>query len=178
MWKQFSLRGTYKWYDILPRLISEYNNAIHRSIKMKPIDVTSNDEKKLVGLLNKNQCKTKKPKFKIGDFVRISKLKPIFEKGYTPNWSPEIFTITKVQKTRPVTYRIKDYQNEYVKGSFYEFELLKAKIPDFYLIEKVIRRRGDQVLVKWLGFDEIHNSWIIPGNANILAGKQTYQVLL
>lgn len=160
MWKKFSLRGTYKWYDLLPRLISEYNNTIHRSIKMKPKEVTVNHEEELVKLLNKCEYRVKKPKFRIGDSVRISKLKPVFEKGYTPNWSPEIYTVIKVQKTRPITYKIKDYQNEPIEGSFYEFELLKAKIPDYYLIEKVIRKRGNQVLVKWLGFDKSHNSWI------------------
>ena len=160
MWKRFSLQGNYKWYDVLPELIAEYNNTIHRSIGMKPKDVTSSHEENLVKLLNKSNCKAKKPIFKIGDHVRVSRLKPIFEKGYTPNWSPEIFTVVKVQKTKPVTYKLKDYQNQQLDGGFYEFELLRVKNPDIYLIEKVIRKRGNQVYVKWLGFDSTHNSWI------------------
>lgn len=99
-------------------------------------------------------------KFRVGDLVRISKNRHIFEKGYTPNWTTEIFKIRKVQKTNPVTYLLKDYQNDPIKGGFYEVELQKAKYPDTYLIEKVIRKKGNQLYVKWLGFDTTHNSWI------------------
>ena len=63
-------------------------------------------------------------------------------------------------KTKPIVYYLKDYQNELVSGGFYEQELLKVKHPDVYLVEKVIKKRGDQVYVKWLGFDNSHNSWI------------------
>ena len=81
-----------------------------------------------------------KPKFKIGDKVRISKYKRnVFDKGYTPNWSEELFTIDKIQSTIPITYKIKDLNNEEIKGSFYEPELLKAK-QEVFRIDKVIRR--------------------------------------
>lgn len=160
MWKQFSLRGNYRWYDIIDTLISEYNDTVHRSIKMKPKDVTIEHERRLVRLLNKDKFDFKQPKFSVGDHVRISRLKTVFEKGYTPNWTPEIFTVIKVQKTNPVTYKLKDYQNNPMDGGFYEFELLKVKDPDVYLVEKVIKRRGNQVFVKWLGFDNKHNQWI------------------
>ena len=160
MWKRFSLRGTYKWIDILPDLISEYNKTVHRSIGKAPSSVTLADEKNLVNLLNKSNFKSKKPKFKVGDHVRISRLKPIFEKGYTPNWTPDIYTVTKVQKTNPITYLLKDYLNEPVKGGFYEYEMLKVKYPDVYLVEKIVRKKGNKVYVKWLGFDNTHNSWI------------------
>ena len=160
MWKRFSLQGNYKWYDILPELVAEYNNTVHRSIGMKPKDVTLDHEEHLVKLLNKSNIKIKKLKFKVGDQVRVSRLKTIFEKGYTPNWSPEIFTVVKVQKTKPITYKLKDYQDQPLDGCFYEFELLKVKGPDIYLVEKVLKKRGNQVFVKWLGFDSTHNSWI------------------
>ena len=101
----------------------------------------------------------KKPKFKVGEKVRISKYKHIFEKGYTPNWTTEIFTIDKLLPTIPYTYKLKDYQNKPLDGCFYEQELLKAKITDVCFIEKVVRRKGNKVLVKWLGFDESHNTW-------------------
>ena len=108
---------------------------------------------------NKNALPRKKPKFKVGDKVRISKYKHIFEKGYTPNWTTEIFTIDKLLPTVPYTYKLKDYQNKPLDGCFYEQELLKAKITDVYLIEKIVRRKGNKVLVKWLGFDDSHNTW-------------------
>ena len=96
----------------------------------------------------------------IRDRVRVSKAKQIFEKGYTPNWSTEIFTVTKVASTNPVTYRLKDYKDQPISGGFYEQELLRAKYPDVYLVEKILQKRGNQVKVKWLGFDDSHNSWI------------------
>ena len=88
----------------------------------------------------------------------------IFEKGYTSNWTTEVFTIVKVQRTNPVTYLLEDYCGKSVAGAFYEYELHRATHPDVYLVEKVLRRKGDKVYVKWLGFDESHNSWIHKNN--------------
>ena len=103
-----------------------------------------------------------KPKFKIGDKVRISKYKRnVFDKGYTPNWTEEVFTIDKIQYTNPITYKIRDLNNEEIKGSFYQPELLKAK-QDVFRIDKVIRRdyKKKQALVKWKGYSDDFNSWI------------------
>ena len=97
-----------------------------------------------------------KPKFKVGDKVRISKYKrKIFDKGYTPNRTEEIFLVDKIQSTNPITYRLKDLNNEEIQGSFYEPELLNAK-QDVFRIEKVIRKdyKKKQVLVKWLGYSD------------------------
>ena len=81
-----------------------------------------------------------KPKFKVGYKVRISKYKrKVFDKGYTPNWTEEIFLVDKIKHTNTITYKLKDLNNEEIKGSFYEPELLKAK-QDVFRIEKVIRR--------------------------------------
>ena len=103
-----------------------------------------------------------KPRFKVGDKVRISKYKrKVFDKGYTPNWTEEIFPVDKIQSTNPITYRLKDLNNEEIQGSFYEPELLKAK-QDVFHIEKVLRRdyKEKQALVKWLGYSDDFNSWI------------------
>ncbi|XP_051156394.1 uncharacterized protein LOC127289561 [Leptopilina boulardi] len=80
--------------------------------------------------------------------------------GYTPNWTTEIFTIDIVNNTEPTTYLLKDYQNNPVAGNFYQQELAPANNPDIYLVEKVIKKRGNKIYVKWLGFDNSHNSWI------------------
>lgn len=162
MWKQFSLRGTYKWIDILPELISTYNDSKHRTIKMKPKDVTTQNEKKLLRDVygNFHVNRTKKIKFKVGDKVRISKYKHVFEKGYTPNWTTEIFTISEVRSTDPVTYKLVDYRAQPIEGGFYQEELTSVKNADIYLVEKVLRKRGNKLYVKWLGFDDSHNSWI------------------
>jgi len=84
----------------------------------------------------------------------------VFEKGYTPNWTTEIFQIKRIQYTNPITYILKGYQGNDIKGGFYEYELMKTKFPDTYLVEKVIRRRNGRAFVKLLGFSSEHNSWI------------------
>ncbi|XP_051165302.1 uncharacterized protein LOC127284061 [Leptopilina boulardi] len=159
MWMQFSLRGNYKWYDILPNLISNYNNTKHRTIGMKPKDVTVEYVEILKErFLKLRKIPLKKVKFKIGDKVRVSKYKSVFEKGYTPNWTTEIFTIDQVLSTKPITYKLKDYQDQPISAGFYAEELLKVKYPDIYLVEKILKTRGNKVLVKWLGFDNSHNT--------------------
>ena len=103
-----------------------------------------------------------KSTFAIGDRVRISKYKrKVFDKGYTPNWTEEIFVIDKVLQTKPVTYNIVDLMGEEIKGSFYEQELQKAKQQTFR-IEKIIRRDNNKkmALVKWSGYPDKFNSWV------------------
>lgn len=159
MWKMFSFRGNYKWIDILQELLSQYNNSKHRTINMKPIDVKPtthiNNYNKMINV------NLKTPKFKLNDQVRISKFKHTFEKGYTPTWTTEVFKIVEVNRgTVPVTYKLQDWEGNPIQGGFYEEELQKTKFPHIYLVEKIIRTRGDRCFVKWLGLDEKHNSWI------------------
>ena len=100
------------------------------------------------------------PAFAVGDRVRISKYKrKTFDKGYTPNWTEEVFTIDKIQMTHPITYKIRDENGEDIKGTFYREELQKTD-QKIYRIEKIIRKRGDKALVKWKGYPEEFNSWI------------------
>ena len=162
MWKMFSLRGSYKWYDILANIVDEYNNSKHGTIKMAPVDVNNKrvERRLLNSVFNYAPQISMKYKYEIGDHVRISKFKKNFEKGYTPNWSPEIFTISHVYNKYPVTYLIKDYQEQPIAGRFYEYELQKVKNPNIFLVERVLQRKGNKVKVKWLGFDESHASWI------------------
>ncbi|KYN12353.1 hypothetical protein ALC57_15466 [Trachymyrmex cornetzi] len=90
----------------------------------------------------------------------VSDLHTIFEKGYTPNRSTEIFYIVKTQRTNPATYLLKDYQGKPIAGGFYEHELQRVSNPDVYLVEEILRKRGNKVNVKWLGMDSSHYSWI------------------
>lgn len=162
MWMQFSLQGNYKWINILPNLIAQYNNIKHHTIKMKPSDVNARNEKSLLQRVYTNfKIKTHSKKFNVGDKVRVSKFKHVFEKGYTPNWTTEVFTIRRIRNSLPVTtYELVDYQNQPIAGTFYEQELQKTANPDIYLVEKIVRKQGDKLFVKWLGFDNSHNSWI------------------
>lgn len=161
MWKEFSLRGSYKWIDIVNNLCTEYNNTLHHTIKMKPVDVNKFNEKKLFHDVYKiDEPHLVKTKFHVGQYVRINKYKHIFQKGYTPNWSCEIFRISKVNYTDPETYHLVDSQDNPIEGGFYKYELLNVKDPQIYLVEKIIRRKANKVFVKWLGFSDEHNSWI------------------
>lgn len=164
MWKVFSLRGNYKYIDILSRLLKEYNSTYHSTIGMKPKDVNSNNIEN--GLLKtvyvKQGKRTKQSKFNEGDFVRISKHKTIFSKGYTPNWSAEIFKIEKVQNTKPQTYLLSDMKNRPIQGSFYTQELQLVHFPYVYLVEKILKRKGNKLYVKWLGLAD--RSWIMKDN--------------
>lgn len=157
LFKYFSLNGTYKWIDILPDIVHDYNNQKHRTINMKPSSVNKNTN---ITAFNHMKIATGTRKFKIGDVVRISKAKHVFEKGYTPNWTTELFKVTKVQITNPITYLLEDMNGQPIKGCFYTEELQKTKNSEIYLVEKVLRKKQNKVYVKWLGLDNSHNSWI------------------
>ena len=106
------------YIDKLDDIVNEYNNTYHRTIKMKPVDVKDNTY-----IDFKNEVNGKDPKFKVGDSVRISKYKNIFDKGYTSNWSEEIFVISKIKNAVPWTYMINDLDGEEIILTFYEKEL-------------------------------------------------------
>jgi chromodomain-containing protein len=109
-----------------------------------------------------------KSKFKVNDIVRISKYKHLFCKGYTPNWTTELFKIIKIRKTDPVTYMLEDMNNRPIEGAFYEQELSKTQLPNVYLVQNILKtrkRKGkEEVYVSWVGFDSSHNCWIPKAN--------------
>ena len=142
------------YFVVLDDIVNKYNNTIHRTIKMKPIDVTDDSFSEYNEEFNKTG-----PKFKLGDHVRISKYKNIFAKGYVPNWSEEVFIVNKIENTIPWTYGISDLNGEQIIGSFYERKLQKTNQKEFR-IEKVFKRKGDQLYVKWKRHDNSFNSWI------------------
>ena len=142
------------YIDELDDIVDEYNNTYYRTIKMKPIDVKDDTY-----IDFEKEVNDKDPKCKVGDHVRISKYKNIFAKGYTSNWSEEGFVIKKVKNKVPWTYLINDLNGEKIIGTFYEKELQKINQEEFR-IEKVIKRKGDKLYVKWKGYDNSFNSWI------------------
>ena len=164
MWKQFTVQGNTIYLDMLAEILKKYNNTKDSSIKMTPTEASNKKNEGTVyfNLYGDMEISKQKPKFKIGDKVRISKYKRnVFDKGYTPNWTEEVFTVDKIQYTNPITYKIKDLNDETIEGSFYEPELLKVK-QDVFRIDKVIRRdhKKKQALVKWKGYGDEFNSWI------------------
>ena len=123
------------YIDKLDDIVHKYNNKKHRTIKMKPIDVKANTYIDFGKEVNDND-----PKFKVGDHVRISKYKNIFAKGYSPNWSEEVFVIKEIKNTVPWTYVINDLG-------------LQRTNQQEFTIEKVIRKKGDKLYVRWKGYD-------------------------
>ena len=168
MFRYFTSRGSHRWVDVLQDLIDGYNNTKHRSTSFAPNDVSQANESVVQDKLFPNVEKLKehtKAAFKVGDTVRITRRKGIFEKGYEMNWTWEVFKVIEVKKTYPVTYGLSDYKGEEIQGSFYKRELqLVDKSDDIWPIEKIIktRRRGGQTehLVKYLGYPDAANTWI------------------
>ena len=165
-----------RYIDMLPDLEYSSNHSIRRTIKMKPAAVTADNEKQVWHTLydDHDEVKHVKYKFNIGDQVRISNIKRTFEKGYLPNFSKEIFTISKQVPRDPPVYKLKDYGSEELKGTFYEMELQKVTKPDdVYEVEKILKKRGRgknvQYLVKWLGYPNKFNSWVPASEINLIS---------
>ena len=127
----FHIQKNYEWISLLKHITDEYNNKdIHRTIGMPPAKVNKKNEDEIYcRIYNLNSFKLEKPKFKIGDIVRITINKGIFDSKYTRNWTREKFVITKVHYTDPITYSIKDENGENVVGKFYKQELLLTRLP-------------------------------------------------
>jgi hypothetical protein len=186
IWKYFSTISNANWKDFLPQILHFYNNEkIHRSIKMTPFEASKpeNREKVYNNLYYKKYQKMAntaptKPKFKIGDIVRISRVKDTFEKGFIDNWSKETFLISKVLNTFPITYNIKEMDGEPINGSYYEQELLKTESPDSYDIEEVLKTKTvkgkKQYFVKFIGWDKKFNKWISEDEYNRIENKPEF----
>ena len=136
------------YIDKLDDIVNKYSNTYHRTIKMKVVDVKGS----IYIDFNKENNK-QGPKFKVSD-VRISKYKNIFTNGYVPNWSEEVFAIKKVKNTVPRTCVISDLNGKEVIGTFQGKELLKRNQKEFR-VEKVIKRKGNKLYVKWKGYNNL-----------------------
>lgn len=168
IWKYFTSRNTYKWLEVLPKIVHAYNHSKHRTIKMKPVDVNEENAmlvwERLYGKVERH--KRTIHDIKEGDTVRISKAKGQFEKGYLPNWSREEFFVEKMNdKFLPSMVTLKDHKGEEIQGNFYADEIQKiGRDDDVYEVEKVIRKKRKDgeiwCLVKWLGYGDDFNSWV------------------
>ena len=163
MMKKFVKSNNTVWYNILPELIKTYDNRYHRTIKMKPINVNKSNKKHMKNTVYNYNITNKKPKYKINDLVRISlKRRQVFDKP-TGNikWSEELFKIYKINKSNVITYQLKDMNDGIIKGIFYDRELSKTKnTSDEYIIEKILKTKGNQMYVKWRGYSNNFNSWV------------------
>ena len=161
MFKYFSANNTKKYINVLDEMVNNYNNTKHSSIKMTPVEASDKKNKNRVWFTLNGKARTNpvEPKFSVGDKVRITKKKSNFEKGYTPRWTEEVFTVSQIQYTDPPTYKISDHHGEEIQGTFYEQEMQKTH-QDIFRIEKIIRRQKNRSLVKWYGYPDSFNSWV------------------
>jgi L-rhamnose mutarotase len=155
---------TKRWIDVIDDVVHSCNRSHRRSIGTAPIDVTSKNEDEIT----RRQYPPKPPfkyRYDVGDRVRIVKYKHVFQKGYLPNWTEEIFTIVDRHPTHPVTYGLADLTGEQIRGKFYEQEIQKVTgDDDVYEVEKVLKTRQREgkveYFVKWRGYPDKFNSWI------------------
>lgn len=164
LFRIFTWRNSYKYIDILEKVVESYNASIHRSTGFAPVNVHPGVENIIFKRLYGREI-SPLYRYQPGEQVRISKLKGVFSKGYLPQWSEEVFLIDKRYATRPPTYVIKDLKGHAIKGRFYENELQKVvkKQSDFWRVEKILKTRGvgknKEYFVKWKGFNNTFNSW-------------------
>ena len=135
--KPMFINGDCNWVNILNDAVKTYNNNIHSTINMTPVDASNNPDKV------KYYVKSTKiePKFKAGDYVRNAEKRNFFSKGYTSIWNRELFKLNEVLKTQPPTYKMEDINGEIIEGKNYEQELLKSEF-DFESNNKVLECLG------------------------------------
>nr|CAD2159606.1 unnamed protein product [Meloidogyne enterolobii] len=169
LYRYFAQKKTLKWIDVLEKIEDGINHSISRVHGLRPVDVNFKNAqtvwKKIYGNIF-SKIKNVKSKFNKGDYVRLSREKGNFDKGYLPNWGDEILQVDDVKTTLyPITYKIKDDKGDKFKGSFYKEELAKVRRDDDteYRIEKILRKRKsddgtNEFLVKFIGYPE--TQWI------------------
>ena len=168
--KHMTQHQTFRYIDIIDDVTNAYNHRYHRTIKMRPVDVTVENQSEVWHNIygGKKKLKIKNFAFNIGDWVRISFLKELFDREYSERWSREYYKVVKRERMqgKPL-YTLEDYAGDPIEGRFYEEELQPVTVgaDDIYQIEKVIssrKRRGQpkEYLVKWLGWRPKFNSYI------------------
>lgn len=169
IFKYLTYKNTYTYVDVLDKIIKGYNNSFHRTIKMTPNEVNDCNILQVYRNIRESQkvpVKRKKPKLKIGDYVRITKSKGVFSKGFETNWGEEVFRIDSIVKRNPPVYYLIDLAGEKITGTFYEAEVQKLNFDESAAraIESIIKtqRKGKSVqyFVKWRGYPSKFNSWI------------------
>ena len=164
VYRYFTSANTLRYEDVLQSLVRGYNATKHGSIGIPPKDVTIKNERRVWQRLYGRRLKPirKKPRFRLGDRVRLNKKHRTFKKGYLPGWTEEVFTVDRVMRGPVNTYKIRELDDTPLQGTFYEQDLQKVYMDDdaVFRIEKVLKRQKGQGLVKWKGWPDKYNSWV------------------
>jgi len=177
MWRYLTHKSTGKYIDVLPYLVSSYNNTYHRTIKMAPSEVSVQNEDIVRSRLYQPKKLPIKWKYKVGQTVRIKQSKRTFKKGYEPAWTEELFTISSLYPSDPPTYILKDFLGETIKGKFYEAEIQPVvKTDDIFIVDRVLktRKRGrkTEYFVSWRNYPKKFNSWV--DNLSTINGQPSH----
>ena len=166
IFRYFTAKNTWRYIDVLPKIVESYNNSYHRTIRMAPSAVVGPEEVAKIKRLLYPPKVAHKPQFKysVGESVRLAKERGAFDKGYKKGWTEEIFYISRCISRDPPVYEVKDAAGNSVEGTFYAYELQSViKEDDVYKVEKILDTRQigrkTQYLVKWLGYPESMSSW-------------------
>ena len=164
MYRYFTVKNTLKYVTVLKDLVLGYNRSYHRSIKMAPEQVTAQNELQVWKNLYAGRLAEKRtrPKLKVGDRVRLNKKHRIFKKGYLPGWTEEVFVVARAVAGVVPYYKIQEWDGTPVVGTFYAEDLQKVTVKDddLFRVEKIVKRKGDKVLVRWKGWPDKYDSWI------------------
>ena len=166
LYRFFTTFNTFYHLGALEELVKGYNNSYHRSIEMAPEQVNEYNVPDVWESLYGDYyaSKTKKPTFKVGDKVRLNKKHRTFKKSYLPGWTEEVFWVTHVRPGPVTTYKIAEWDETPIKGTFYKEDLQKVVVTDdareLFRVDSVLKRRGTKVLVRWKGWPAKYDSWI------------------
>ena len=167
LYRYMTTFNTFKYLSVLPKLVSGYNASFHRSIGRAPRDVDESNAEEVWDTLYDDKKKKKKKKnrgaLKVGDRVRLNAKHRTFQKGYLPGWTEEVFLITRANLDGNVpTYRISEWDDTPIKGTFYAQDLQKVTVTDddLFRIDSVVRRKKDKLLVRWKGWPSKYDSWM------------------
>ena len=173
MYRYFTVQNTLNFVPVLQDLVRGYNRSYHRSIKRAPDQVTQSNSEEVWETLYGKKGKFKKPQFKVGDRVRLNKKFRTFKKGYLPGWTEEVFVVKSVKGGKVPTYKVEEWDGSLLRGTFYEQDLQKVNVKDddLFRIEKIVKRKGDKVLVRWKGWPVKYDSWL--EKKDVLKAKKT-----
>jgi hypothetical protein len=178
MWRHFTATKSKIYHDVFDKFFISYNSSYHSSIKMSPNQVNkSNSDKVFFNIygydINEGDYDFNvKINFKVGEFVRISRYKHVFSKGYDPNWTNEVFEVIEINLNYQIpVYKLKDLMGVTIEGSFYSEELQKVSINireyqrrgEFlvdWILDTRVRKGKKEYFVSWKYYPESENSWI------------------
>jgi hypothetical protein len=163
----FAYSGKKQYYHLLPKLADAYNATVHTTTGFAPNQVNATNEALIFEKLYGGERRTsEKPKFKVGDQVRISLATGFLAKSSEQAFSDEIFTIKRIKITDPITYFLEDGAQINILGAFYSQELSRVKkgVDEFWEVERIIKSRTKngkrEYFVKFRGYENNHNTWV------------------